>query len=135
MYRCLTLTCHTVYEKSLFYFQENVNTKLSYRIDTINIAICFSESSCRKRITPCSRYALLRSELGFWDTLCREKMPASKFLVQTDPAVFNELVKVSSLPCFTTDYGLSHSLSYDERINLPLTDAEANVTFYLGKRI
>lgn len=27
---------------------------------------------------------LLRTELGFWDTLCREKMPASKFLVQTD---------------------------------------------------
>ena len=33
---------------------------------------------------------LLRSELGFWDTLCREKMPASKFLVQTDTAVFDE---------------------------------------------
>lgn len=28
---------------------------------------------------------LLRTELGFWDTLCREKMPASRFLVQTDP--------------------------------------------------
>ena len=48
---------------------------------------------------------LLRSELGFWDTLCREKMPASKFLVQTDTAVFDELVNASSLPCFTTDYG------------------------------
>ena len=27
---------------------------------------------------------LLRSLLGFWDALCLEKMPASKFLVQTE---------------------------------------------------
>lgn len=32
-------------------------------------------------------------------------MPASKFLVQTDEEVFDELVEASSLPCFTTDYG------------------------------
>lgn len=51
---------------------------------------------------------LLRTELGFWDVLCREKMPPSKFLVQTDESVFEELVKVFSLPCFTTDYGMRH---------------------------
>ena len=75
---------------------------------------------------------LLRTELGFWDTLCREKMPASKFLVQPDAAVFDELVKASSLPCFTTDYG--HFLSYPRRVNIPLSDEEARVTFYLAKR-
>lgn len=76
---------------------------------------------------------LLRSELGFWDTLCREKMPASKFLVQTDNAVFDELVRSSSLPCFTTDYWLRqhHRSEYHGRIHVPLTDAEACVTFYL----
>ncbi len=78
---------------------------------------------------------LLRSELGFWDTLCREKMPASKFLVQTDAAVFNELVRASSLPCFTTDYGqLQHTVTTPDRVNIPLTDAEAQVTFYLAVR-
>lgn len=71
---------------------------------------------------------LLRTELGFWDTLCREKMPASKFLVQPDAAVFEELVKASSLPCFTTDYG--HFLDYPDRVNIPLADEEAHVTFY-----
>ena len=76
---------------------------------------------------------LLRSELGFWDTLCREKMPASKFLVQTDTAVFDELVRASSLPCFTTDYGqLRQHISYPGRVNIPLTDREAKVTFYLA---
>ena len=76
---------------------------------------------------------LLRTELGFWDALCREKMPASKFLVQTDSAVFDELVRASSLPCFTTDYGQLQG-GYPERINLPLVDDEAHITFYLVRR-
>ena len=76
---------------------------------------------------------LLRSELGFWDALCREKMPASKFLVQTDNAVFDELVRVSSLPCFTTDYGQSQH-GFPNRVHIPLTDAEAHVTFYLAQK-
>lgn len=77
---------------------------------------------------------LLRSELGFWDALCREKMPASKFLVQTDAAVFDELVKASSLPCFTTEYGSYWHKAYPDRVHIPLEDAEANVTFYLLRR-
>lgn len=73
---------------------------------------------------------LLRTELGFWDTLCREKMPASKFLVQPDAAVFEELVLASSLPCFTTDYGQLQT--YPNRVNIPLTDEDAHVTFYIA---
>ena len=76
---------------------------------------------------------LLRSELGFWDTICREKMPVSKFLVQTDADVFNEVVHASSLPCFTTDYGQLQG-GYPNRVNIPLTDAEADVIFYLASR-
>lgn len=76
---------------------------------------------------------LLRTELGFWDTLCREKMPASKFLVQTDPAEFDELVRASSLPCFTTDYSQSQ-FGYPNRVNVPLSDSEANVTFYILRK-
>lgn len=74
---------------------------------------------------------LLRSELGFWDSLCREKMPASKFLVQTEDAVFDELVRESSLPCFTTDYILEVENPYPERVIIPIEDEEAKITFYL----
>lgn len=76
---------------------------------------------------------LLRTELGFWDTLCREKMPASKFLVQTDSEAFEELVRASSLPCFSTDYGQNQRGVFSTRVNIPLTDAEAHVTFYITK--
>ena len=74
---------------------------------------------------------LLRTELGFWDSLCREKIPASKFLVQTDDSVFDELVNASSLPCFTTDYFLDRNDMYPNRVNIPIADEDACVTFYL----
>ncbi len=74
---------------------------------------------------------LLRSELGFWDSLCRRKMPASKFLVQTDEFTFTELIKSSSLPCFTTDYIPHDSSEYFGRVMIPLEDEEAKITFYL----
>lgn len=76
---------------------------------------------------------LLRTELGFWDALCREKMPASKFLVQPDASVFEELVKASSLPCFTTDY-VHAGQSYEGRVSIPLAEPEAHVTFYIMQR-
>lgn len=76
---------------------------------------------------------LLQTELGFGDTLCREKMSASKFLVQTDEDAFEELVRASSLPCFSTDYGRDHNPGYSSRINIPLTDPEAHVTFYITR--
>lgn len=75
---------------------------------------------------------LLRSELGFWDALCRQKMPASKFLVQTEEFAFRELVRSSSLPCFTTDYSMHQSSADFHRISIPITDREANVTFYIA---
>lgn len=75
---------------------------------------------------------LLRTNLGFWDTLCREKMLASKFLIQSDESTFNELVQASSLPCFTTDYGNFREIP--GRVNIPLTDVEAQVEFYVLTR-
>lgn len=73
---------------------------------------------------------LLKSEIGFWDALCHKMMPVSKFLVQTDETVFDELVKASSLPCFTTDYILGENV-YPERVNIPIKDEAAKVTFYM----
>lgn len=75
---------------------------------------------------------LLRSELGFWDKLCRQNMPASKFLVQNDEFEFNELVNNSSLPSFTTDAALDRYPVPQDRITIPISDAEVNVSFYIA---
>lgn len=77
---------------------------------------------------------LLRSELGFWDRLCRQKMPASRFLVQTDDFTFRELIRSSSLPGFTTDYIRWDSPEYQGRVMIPLDDDEVKVTFWLLTR-
>jgi hypothetical protein len=54
---------------------------------------------------------ILRSEVGFWDKLCRQKMPSSKFLVQLDSDAFEELRMGRKI--------------------IPLTDDEAFVAYYL----
>lgn len=75
---------------------------------------------------------LLRSELGFWDKLCRQNMPASKFLVQNDEFEFNELVNNSSLPSFITDVAINRYPIPQNRIAIPISDADANVSFYIA---
>ncbi len=77
---------------------------------------------------------LLRSELGFWDALCREHMPSSRFLVQKDEFEFQELIRTSSLPCFATDYIMNGAPGYAGRVCIPITDDYVNVTFYIGVR-
>ena len=76
---------------------------------------------------------LLGSDLGFWNDIVRRNLPASRFLVQDDEFALVELIRTSSLPCFTTDVALRHRYrGGDEgRINIPITDPEANVAFYL----
>ena len=74
---------------------------------------------------------LLGTRLGFWDDLCREKMPASRFLVQTDQFTMQELVRESSLPCFVTDVAVYDEKTYRDRITIPIEDQEARVTFHI----
>lgn len=73
---------------------------------------------------------LLRSQIGFWTGLCYQKMPASKFLIQTDDFSFRELVQKSTLPCFVTNLATNLSDILTGRDIIPITDAEANVVYY-----
>lgn len=74
---------------------------------------------------------LLRSEIGFWDEMCRVQMPSSKFLVQTDKFAFDELIRESSLPCFTTNLADDYKNLLADRVTIPITDPEANVTYFM----
>lgn len=76
---------------------------------------------------------LLFQDIGFWRDLVEEKMPDSRFLVQTERYTFLELVENSTLPSFTTDfYHASLSLATNEnRVKIPIADPEFNVTYYL----
>ena len=76
---------------------------------------------------------LLRNRLGFWREMAVRKMPDTRFLEQEDVA-FNELVQFSALPSFTTDVALRREGSPKNRINIPILDEEANVTYYCLSR-
>ena len=76
---------------------------------------------------------LLGPELGFWGDLCRTRLTASKFLVQSDDASLTEVIRESALPCFTTDAALRAGFRDlgDDRVSIPITDSEVDVSFYL----
>lgn len=74
---------------------------------------------------------LLMSDIGFWNFVRSEKMPDSRFLIQTDRFAFNELVQASSLPSFTSDLAEKYTETAAGRVNIPISDKESSVTFYL----
>lgn len=74
---------------------------------------------------------LLFSEIGFWHDIVVEKMPDSRFLVQTERYSFVELVQNSVLPFFTTNLSDTYFQRNPSRVNVPITDPEVNVSYYL----
>lgn len=77
---------------------------------------------------------LLFQDIGFWHDLVVEKMPDSRFLVQTERYSFWELIENSTMPVFTTDYyhdSFSETPPITNRITVPITDPEFNVSYYL----
>lgn len=77
---------------------------------------------------------LLFQDIGFWHDLVVEKMPDSRFLVQTERYTFMELIENSTMPVFATDYAFdsfSDSASAGSRVAVPIIDPEFNVSYYL----
>lgn len=74
---------------------------------------------------------LLMSDIGFWNFIQTKKMPDSRFLTQSDRFDFNELVQASSLASFTSDLAEKYIEVASRRINVPISDEEATVTYYL----
>lgn len=74
---------------------------------------------------------LLRDEIGFWTDLVKSKMPASRFLIQTDEFEFEELVRTSTLLCFSSNKATDLDQTLKGRKLILLTDPEVNVTYHL----
>lgn len=73
---------------------------------------------------------LMSSSVGVWDKIVREKLPHSKFLLQKDENLV-EVANSSSLPTFATDVSNKSGRYYNNtRINIPILDNEAKMTFY-----
>ena len=77
---------------------------------------------------------LLMNDIGFWRFVPSVKMPDSRFLTQSDRFSFDELVRSSSLPSFTTNLANKFIDSGADRVNVPISDLDASVTYYLVGR-
>ena len=77
---------------------------------------------------------LLFQDIGFWHDLVVDKMPDSRFLIQTERYTFLELVENSTMPSFATDAFrdiFPDASPAADRITVPITDSEFNVSYYL----
>lgn len=74
---------------------------------------------------------ILMDNIGFWNFVRTEKMPDSRFLIQSDSFSFQELLRSSTLPAFTTDLAKIYLKQTPGRIEVPVSDPEGSVTYYL----
>lgn len=73
---------------------------------------------------------LLFQEVGFWKDIVDKKLPDSRFLIQNERYSLMELIENSVMPAFTTDLASQYGIPKN-RISIPITDPEVNVSYYL----
>ena len=73
---------------------------------------------------------LVLDGIGFWKDVYEKAIPDVHSIVQRDREVFTQLVDSSDILCFTTD-APQNSNHMRGRVEVPLSDADAHVTFYL----
>lgn len=75
---------------------------------------------------------IMYAHVGFWKEIVRQKMPHSKFFLQSDLDAVGELTRYSDLPSFVSDITMNTPGSHrTNRIAVPFSDPEGFATYYL----
>lgn len=74
---------------------------------------------------------LLYSNIGFWYDLHIQKTPKTRYLLQDERLTFNEIVKASTLPSYTSNLSIKREGKMSDRIILPINEEEAHVQYYV----
>ena len=75
---------------------------------------------------------LLHGSLGIWKDVVNKTLPHSRFIVQDQMQDLSVLLASSSLPAFTTNISWSIYSRLKNRIEVPIINPEAAITFYLA---
>ena len=76
---------------------------------------------------------IMYNKVGIWDKIVRKNMPNSRFFTQNDLDAVGEIARSSNLPSFSSNITLVLIESRkNNRINIPFSNDEATVTFYLS---
>lgn len=78
---------------------------------------------------------IVMPDIGFWKDIIDKKMPDSRFLTQTDKTSFEDLLEASVLPSFTSDQAMKDFSQPKDRVPIPISDSEVNITFYSISKI
>lgn len=73
---------------------------------------------------------LVYSEIGIWHELHNREMPNSRFILQDDYSALREIQRSSTLPAFVTDLSMRSSSLDSSRVNIPISDKSATMTFW-----
>ena len=75
---------------------------------------------------------LMYARVGFWEDIVREKMPNARFMKQDTHEALGALTAYSEFPSFTTNVTQRLSAWRETaRVNIPFSDREASVRFWL----
>lgn len=73
---------------------------------------------------------LIHNKIGFWYKTTKNLIPRAEFFDQDDLKSLRELVALADIPAFVTNFSGRTFKIPENRIAVPFTDSEVNVTFY-----
>lgn len=118
-----------------FAYEQNQTTCLPYLQEELAIAVTTEHDLARLESVSFEAINgynfLLMDQIGFWNELVQEKMPASKFLIQFNRFEFEELAYNSTLPRFATNLSQEREKIQDDRVMIPISNPEAHVRYHL----
>ena len=116
-----------------FAYEQNQTTCLPYLQEELAIAVTTEHDLARLESVSFEAINgynfLLMDQIGFWNELVQEKMPASKFLIQSNRFEFEELAYNSTLPRFATNLSQEREKIQDDRVIIPISNPEAHVRY------
>lgn len=74
---------------------------------------------------------LLYQGIGFWQDFCNTHFPHSKFVVQEDRTMFEQMIPTTPLMYFVTDVPSLMNAVPEGRVVVPIKDTAAHATYYL----
>ena len=72
---------------------------------------------------------LIHNTIGFWYSVCKQKIPDAVFLEQSELSALREIVHASELPSFITNITNTNNAIPHGKVAIPLSDPEVNVQF------
>lgn len=116
-------------ESDEYYSQEYLTEQLYLSVTRFHPASSYHQISFQEMD---GQNFIMYAGVGFWTDVVQKKMPHSTFFKQESIDAVGKLAKHSDLPSFSTDVSIKNLPSrQNNRINIPFSDPESKVTFYL----